>query len=621
LIFATLKSHGLNCHVVRVADEKAFRQILDREPFDLILCDHCVPGVSCMEALDYARRTCPGTPMIMLSGARDPEEAAEALRHGAMGCVLKSELQELGPVVRRALGHVRDPNPAPKTAGLESLAISGELLHLTNEALIIRTMEDRITFWNAGAERILGWKREDALGQSLAKLTGADPAVWAEAMRQLFEKQTWEGEWEARDKAGQTKSVLSRWRLRTGGSDGGLILSAITDVTKNRKFEKELLRAQRMDSIGSLAGGIAHDLNNALAPVQMAVELLKKRPEAKTRDDLLDLTANGVQRATALVGQILKFASGTSGEGARVRLEDLLRDLVRMMRDTFSKAIDIHFAPPHWPLWVVRMEAAELHQAMLNLCVNARDAMPTGGRLTLSAANVTLTAGEAEQKQMTPGPCVRIVVADTGSGIAPGILPHIFEAFFTTKRPGEGTGLGLATVESIVRRRGGHVEVRTKLGEGTTLTLTLPAVAEWAAAAGPPPQGAVLPPGNHELVLFVEDEAALCQVARSALEDNGYRTLIARNGAEGISQFQAYKDLIRVVITDADMPVVNGFAVLSAVAKARPEMPVILVSGSEHDTEFLRKVSGKVPRRLRKPYTPDELLETIDAALKARAKT
>jgi PAS domain S-box-containing protein len=384
------------------------------------------------------------------------------------------------------------------------------------------------------------------------------------------------------------------------------------NVTEQKTLEAQLLRNQRMDSIGALAGGIAHDLNNALAPILMSVELLRMRFHDPESTQTLNVLQTSAQRGADMVKQVLTFARGIDGERRSVQVRHLIRDLGEMMRHTFPKSIAIKEVvekgvPP------VMAEATQLHQVLLNLCVNARDAMPSGGILTIGAKPVDLDASTAlRHGSARRGPHLLVTVSDTGSGIPPHVQERMFEPFFTTKEPGKGTGLGLSTVQSILKQHDGFLTFQTAENCGTEFQVFLP-VESTALTSGESDSRASLPMGHGELVLIVDDEALVCDMARQILEAFGYSVLMASNGAEAVALCAKQAGKIRLMITDLSMPVMDGQSAIRAVQVIDPDLPIVVASGSWLDNTKERP--GQIRAVLEKPYTPEKLLRTVHEVL------
>jgi signal transduction histidine kinase/CheY-like chemotaxis protein/tetratricopeptide (TPR) repeat protein len=374
---------------------------------------------------------------------------------------------------------------------------------------------------------------------------------------------------------------------------------------EKKKFEAQFLRAQRMESIGTLAGGIAHDLNNMLTPILMAVELLKSPLPEEARRDLLGTIEESTERGAEMVRQILSFARGAEGRRVLVQVRHLIRDLEKVIGSALPKSIAVDVRLPR-DLWTLSGDPTQLYQVLMNLCVNARDAMPDGGRLTLAAENKRLDEAAARaHPDVRPGPYVLLRVADTGTGIPPAILDRIFDPFFTTKEIGKGTGLGLSTVLGIVRGHGGFVTVSSEVGRGTEFCIYLPA-AETSAAACGEEEGPQECSGRGELILVVDDEAAIRELARATLTANGYRVQTAREGTEAVALYARLREEVRLVLTDMMMPVMDGPATIRALRQLSPEVRILATSGLG-----VAAAVGQADAFLPKPYAPHDLLGAV----------
>ena len=387
------------------------------------------------------------------------------------------------------------------------------------------------------------------------------------------------------------------------------------DITEQRKLEAQFLRAQRMESIGTLAGGIAHDLNNVLAPIILSVDLLRSNLTPERRDTLLKTVESSAQRGAGMVKQVLMFARGVDGDRVLLNPKYVLQENERIIHETFPRTIEIatEVAPDCSP---VLGDVTQLQQVLLNLCVNARDAMPQGGRLTLTATNVNVDAHYAGMNPgATPGPHLLLQVTDTGEGIPQAIINKIFDPFFTTKEMGKGTGLGLSTVQAIVKSHGGFVHVYSEPKRGTTFKIYLPAGSQ-AAPEKPSDGPVVLPRGQGELILVVDDEETIRQVTKNTLEAFGYRVLVAQDGAEAIALFAQHQEDVALVLTDMMMPVLDGASAIHIINRIRPGTRVIATSGIASGLDFPKNLPDTVKHRLSKPYTADKLLLTVSLVLK-----
>jgi PAS domain S-box-containing protein len=498
----------------------------------------------------------------------------------------------------------------------EQIREQAALLDKAKDAIMVRDMEDRILYWNQSAQRLYGWTAEEAIGRKTTELFHrSTPPKEEELFKTLLTKGEGSGEFLDVTKEGKEVVVESRWTLvrdKEGRPKSKLVIN--TDVTQKKQQEAQILRAQRMESIGTLAGGIAHDLNNVLTPVLMAADLLKRKsPDSETRA-MLDIIHVSAQRGAELVKQVLYFARGTQGRREEFTLYPLLNEIGKLLKQTFPKSIEVLVSAPK-TLWLVSGDPTQLHQVLINLCVNARDAMPEGGQLTIQAANAVLDKNDARiQLDAKPGPYVRLQVIDTGTGIPPDIMNKIFDPFFTTKELGKGTGLGLSTALGIVKSHGGFINAYSEVGKGAKFSVYLPAL-ESSQTRQAAEQQADLPVGHGELILVVDDEASIRAIAKATLEARGYRVLTGEDGAEAVALFREHRDKIQVVLTDMMMPKMDGRATIRALQELDPRVRIIAASGLAVNGQAGPQPVNGVRAVLAKPFTADKLLETIHQVL------
>ncbi len=391
----------------------------------------------------------------------------------------------------------------------------------------------------------------------------------------------------------------------------GLVVNS-RDITEKKKLEAQFLRAQRLESIGTLAGGIAHDLNNVLAPILLSFDMIRSSYTDARVKKIIDTMEVSARRGADLVKQVLSFARGIEGERTVVQLRHLMSEFERIILETFPRSISVVVNAPK-DLWTVSGDATQLHQVMMNLCVNARDAMMNGGKIEVTAENIALDERYVRTHlDAKAGPYVVLSIADNGTGIPRHILHKIFEPFYTTKEAGKGTGLGLSTVLTIVKSHGGFVNVYSEEGKGTIFKVYLPA----QMSAEPVPTKKELMQtykGNGELILIVDDEAAIREITKAALEAYGYQTISAADGTEAVALFALRKDRIDLVITDMMMPYMDGVATIHALRKLDPKVRILAMSGLAR-TEGVSELKG-VTSFLTKPYTSGKLLEAVHSAL------
>ncbi len=493
-----------------------------------------------------------------------------------------------------------------------------KLLNDVTDAITVCTLEGVITFWNEGAERLYGWSQAEALGRPMTALQLDQLTATAASLTRSGTDRSWSGEQRQTTKDGREIIVFVRLTL-VADEQGrpASILAINTDITEAKRLEARFLQAQRLESLGALASGIAHDLNNVLAPVLLATSVLKNSMTSEAQRQMLTTMEASVRRGSSIIRQILVFARGTQGERAAVQPRSILDETAEIIRETFPKNIAVETRVAE-VLWTVVGDATQLHQILMNLSVNARDAMPAGGRLTLAGDNVEL---DETFVQMTPGakagPHVCLRVSDTGTGIAPEHGGRIFDPFFTTKAPGFGTGLGLSTALGIVKSHGGFMQFRSAPATGTCFAIYLPASREIPAAADP--MAAPVPPGHGELILIVDDEISFRTVATKMLEGHGYRTVAASEGSEALAVFMQHRAEVAAVVTDMIMPNVDGLALVRLLRHIDPSIPIVGISGSG-DASYLQTVESlALPVFLPKPFTAAKLLTALRQVLEKRS--
>ncbi|MBD2102765.1 PAS domain S-box protein [Leptolyngbya sp. FACHB-261] len=487
------------------------------------------------------------------------------------------------------------------------------LLDITTDAITVCDLEQHLLFWSKGAERLYGWQIEEVLGQPVDQLLHEEKTLLTQIQRTLLETGEWQGELHQVTKTGREIIVSSRWTL-VRDSDGkpksALVVS--TDITEKKQLEAQFLRAQRMESLGTLAGGIAHDLNNILTPILLSVQLLKRSVTNERAQQLLTTLENNGKRGANLVKQVLSFARGADGERTFLQIKHLISEIETVARETFPRSITIksQLAPD---LWMLSGDATQLHQVLMNLCVNARDAMPNGGTLSMTAANLLLTRQDLRRHLGAQvGPYVVLTVSDTGTGMRPEVVDRIFEPFFTTKEVGKGTGLGLSTVMGIIRSHGGFVEVDSKVGRGTQFQVYLPAIEQ---AVAQPVEEVELPPGNGELILVVDDEAPVREITQAFLELYNYRVLLAQDGIEAVALYVQHQAEIGAVLLDMMMPVMDGTTTARTLQKLNPKVKILATSGLAANEKVTEASAMGIAAFLAKPYSTQELLRALRGVL------
>ncbi len=484
------------------------------------------------------------------------------------------------------------------------------LLEVTTDAIIVQNLKHQVLFWNQGAERLYGWKAEAVIGKNIKQLLYKDISLQlADAENSVLKKGEWQGELYQVSTSGNEIIVESRWTLvRDERNQPKSILTVNTDITEKKQLQSQFLRAQRLESLGTLASGIAHDLNNVLTPIMMSVQLLQLKIQDEQTQEWLSILETNVRRGADLVKQVLSFARGCQGERNLLQIRHIIGEIKQIIQETFPKSIEL-YNDVSTELWTVYGDATQLHQVLMNLCVNALDAMPDGGTMSICAKNIFIDENFVRMNiGAEVGNYILITVSDTGTGIPGKIIDRIFEPFFTTKEVGKGTGLGLSTVIGIVKSHGGFVNVVSKVGEGTEFKVYLPALEE---TANQQQLEVNLPKGQGELILVVDDEAPIREFTETVLKTYSYRVLTASDGIEALALYAQYKDEISIVVLDMMMPHMDGLTTIRLLKKINPQVKIIVVSGLETNAQIIESESFNVKNFLPKPYRTKQLMKII----------
>jgi len=509
-----------------------------------------------------------------------------------------------------------------KHRALEDLHLMQVAVQSAPVGWVVTDADGKIEWVNAGFTTLTGYSAEEAIGRNPRVLKSGrhSPEFYAGLWQTIKRGEVWSGEMINQRKDGaQYNEHMTIAPVR--GPDGAIIhfVAIKQDTTDRKQLEQQVARTQRLESIGMLASGIAHDLNNIFAPILLSLELLKlKYPTADGRR-MLEIIESAGQRGSGIVRQVLTFARGIDGERTAVQPKYLIKELNQMLGETLPRSIAIELML-ETEVQSIEGDATQLHQVLLNLAINARDAMPDGGRLIFGARNVLVDESRAARNPpLRPGPCVALTVRDTGTGITPQVLEHIFEPFFTTKPRSKGTGLGLSTVFGIVRSHGGAVEVTSEVGTGTEFTVLFPAISTVVARGNSRPSFPVQIDGAGRQVLLVDDEDSIRVITRQALERFGFVVETAADGLEALDVFQRDPARFAVVVTDLMMPRLGGLDLVREIRLLAPALPVIVSSGMTEEGEGKSDTIGLatlgVHILLRKPYGEPELLKALDAAL------
>lgn len=599
-------------------------------PPDMILLDILMPV---MDGFETCRRLkanplTQDIPIIFMTALTETVDKLKGLSLGAVDYVTKP-LQheevlariELHLKLRKLAKTLQEQNQrlereiCERKQAEQKIREQAALLDITTDAILVRDFDSKISFWSQGAEHLYGWQATEVIGKNVNQLLYRPDLLpqLQNVEKSLTEDGCWQGELEQVTKQDKKITVASRWTLmRDQHGQPKSILTVNTDITEKKQLESQFLRTQRLESLGTLAGGIAHDLNNILTPILSAAQLLqlKHSKSDEWSQQIFRTIETSAKRGSAVVKQVLQFARGVDGKRAIVLLKNLFLEIQQIVHGTFPKSIEFSLNIQS-DLWAIIGDGTHLHQVLMNLIVNARDAMPDGGTLSISAKNLSIDEQYARMNlEASVGSYIVITVADTGIGMAPEILDRIFEPFFTTKEVGKGTGLGLSTVRGIIKSHGGFINVHSVIGKGTEFKLFLPAVKTMATS---PTENLNLQHGNEELILVVDDEAKILETTQTLLKSYNYKVVTASNGIEAIALYASYQDKISVVLVDMMMPLMDGTVTIRTLQKMNPLVKIVAVSGIVGSDKITKDAT--VSKFISKPYTTQELLQTLHELL------
>lgn len=579
--------------------------------YDACLVDYRLGARTGLDLLDEVnRRGGVRTPIILLTGQGDLEVDLHAMQAGAADYLSKDEID--APLLERSIRYAVERREAE-----QRIREQAQLLDKARDAIMAYDMEGRVVYWNKSAERLTGWSEEEMMGETARERLYAPDQQ--EKLRSCYDTMMEEGEWtgelDLQNKDGDDLVVESRWTLvRDSAGDPKHVLVINTDITERKQLESQFLRSQRMESIGRLVGGIAHDLGNLLVPILLGVKVLMQRfGDDEKAERTLSMIQKSAERGSDMVEQVLAFARGVEGERVAIQPGTIIEEVEKITGETFPEAVEVRTDVPDGLHQIVG-DATQIQQVLMNLSVNARDAMPDGGTLTLAAHNATVSPDDARKNiEAEPGDYVCIEVSDTGTGIPDDVVDKIFEPFFSTKPEGEGTGLGLSTAYSIVKSHDGFIDVESDKGEGTTFRIYLP-MAEKDAERRATGDAAELREGSGELVLVVDDEEFILDTAKETLEGVGYRTLTAGGAEDALEIMQEHGSEVDAVITDLRMPHVNGFDLIRALRTDHPDLPIVAASGLA-DGRTDEAVEAGAQTFLAKPFTAEKLQAALQDVL------
>lgn len=608
------KTSALKCDIEWARDYDEGLATLVSNQFDVCLVDYRLGARDGLQLLREADELGVETPMILLTGQGDYEVDIKAMLAGAADYLVKGQID--AQVLERSIRYARERRRAE-----ERIREQAAFLDKARDSISAYDLDRNVIYWNKSAERLTGYTEEEMRDLPYDALFDANKEKVDKAWEAVLSKGEWSGDLRQLTKIGEELIVESRWTLvRDNAGNPRSVLVINTDVTERKRLESHFLRAQRMESIGTLVGGIAHDLGNLLVPILLGVKVLSQRHDGDEKTlRTLDMIRRSAQRGSDMVKQVLAFARGVEGERAKLNLEHVIREVERITDETFPATVTVEFGvEKEMPL--VTGDSTQLQQVLMNLCVNARDAMPSGGKLSVSADVVDVDDEESRANpDAEPGEYIRVCVQDTGEGIPPDVLDKVFEPFFTTKPSGKGTGLGLSTVFSIMKSHGGFVDVSSEQGRGTLFSIFIPTdgAEEGQIVEEESPFSET---GDGETILVVDDEEFILETASETLAEAGYNVLTAENGREAYQIYKSKAASIDLVITDLMMADGDGFELIQSVRRYDADVPIIAASGmATHKSQESLDAGANV--FIAKPFTAEKLLSAIYEILPKRRRT
>lgn len=634
-------------HTKRLGEAIALLEQVGNQPleqFDVILLDLTLPDSTGLASLDTLLQHAPKLPIVVLTNTNDNELAVEAVRHGAQDYLFKRQINQevLVRSIHYAIERKQDAEALREANEVLELRVQERTAELKTANELLRKeiewrqrIQERLELaQQAGKIGTFEWNiqsNEIAWTAELEALYGLEPGGfdgkyndWIQTLhaddRLKTEQELWQAVKRGQGLDAEFRIVWPDDQIRWIAVKSSLfqdlegkplrMIGIHMDITEKKQLEAQFLRAQRLESLGTLASGIAHDLNNILTPILAVAQLLPlKLPDLDQQTQhMLDILEASARRGTGLIRQILSFARGVEGKRGCLQIKHLLIEIQKIIQQTLPKSIEITTDLPS-NLWTVSGDVTQLHQVFMNLCVNARDAMPEGGTLEITAENVHVDASDARKHlDANVGPYVVLTISDTGIGITPEILHRIFDPFFTTKEVGKGTGLGLSAVLGIIKSHGGFIDVQSEVNKGSQFKVYLPAS---QSAPALPEDGLDRQSGQQEWILIVDDEVFIREAIKAMLEAHNYRVLTAQDGTEAITLFAEHKDKIQTVLMDLMMPSMDGLTTVSVLSRFNPNIRLIAMSGIISTETVAQAKQMGFHDFLSKPFTTRELLQSL----------
>jgi two-component system cell cycle sensor histidine kinase/response regulator CckA len=602
-IAATLERAGIACAITRVESRDNFLSELERGETDLILSDFSLPSFDGLSASKIVCEKWPDIPFILVSGTLGEDQAIDSLKGGATDYVLKGHISRLAPAVQRAMSEVEDREKARKVIQNER-SFSEASVNSLPGLFYLYDKEGNFMRWNKNFERISGYSTEEISGMGpLDFFLGDDRDHIAKKIDEVFAKGSANAEAEFVAKDGTRNSYyFTAHRIQMDGKP--CLIGTGIDISERKKLEAQFIEAQKMEGLGQLAGGVAHDFNNILSVIMCYSEVILREldsesPLRKYTEEIQEAS----QRAAGLTRQLLVFSRKETVQAVVLDLNDVVTDLDKMLRRLVDENIEMTVSLGK-KIGHIKADSGYVGQVLMNLVVNARDVMPNGGKLSIETNNITLDENYAKVHPGTvPGNYVMLSISDTGTGMTDEVKAHLFEAFFTTKPSGQGTGLGLSTCQSIVQQSGGHIDVQSEVGNGTIFNIYFPRVEQPLDVVAKPLQSGPLPRGT-ETLLIVEDDPSVRHLALRILEGQGYKVLSASNGQDALHVAREHKGSpIGLVVTDVVMPLMGGKIMAEWLKTTYPGIKVLFTSGYTDGAITHHGILEEGIEFLQKPYT------------------
>ena len=616
-----LETAEIPCHIAVVQTRQAFVNAIDQMKFDLIVSDFSIPMFDGKAALEIARTRCPETPFIFVSGTLGEVAAIEGLVHGAADFISKERLTRLIPAVRRALQESEGRKARQRTeAALQNSKNEYQSLFENNlMAVAIVTPAGNIVTCNHAYARMLGFSSPEEAAATNMNALFSDPGNWSQFVGVVRTQKQIENA-DVRMVTMKDSSLHLIANIVGKFDDNGHLLQLsffLLDITDRWLLEQHLFQAQKLESLGTLAGGIAHDFNNILGIIiGHAASMRRADIDSEALAEGMSAVTTAAERGASLVRQLLTFANKSEVNMERISLNATAREIAALLAETFPKIIEVSLNLRE-DIHSIIADSTQLHQVLLNICVNARDAMPEGGVLRISTKLVPGKVLRSKFQNAAAEEYVAIVVADTGKGMSEETRRRIFEPFFTAKEPNNGSGLGLSAAFGIVEQYHGFIDVASEPGKGSSFSICFPANAgeiephEFAALT------AAEPAAGTETILFVEDEEMLRELAKMALLGRGYNVITAADGEEAIRIFKVHHQEIALVLSDLGLPKLDGERVFTEFVRIDPGVKFILASGSLDPERRAQLLRSGAREYIQKPYIPNEMLNKVRAVLDA----